>query len=119
MTNRQRLILDCDHLWSEIIKLNYKGRCGLCGAIGQDPHHIARKKGQMRWLIPNGIWLCRKCHSYGHDHEHQMNIKIEEKIGLGMFVHLYNLALEVYQYKTCEIEDVKVSLKQELERIKT
>ena len=116
MTKRQKLIKDCDILFSEIVKLNYKGRCGLCGGVGQDPHHIARKKGMMRWMIENGIWLCRKCHD--HDREHQMNIKIEEKIGLGMFVHLYNLAFLVKQYKEWELEELKVSLKNELDKLK-
>ena len=119
MTKRQRLIKDCDYLWGEIVKLNYKGRCGLCGGVGQDPHHIARKKGQMRWLIPNGFWICRKCHSYGHDHEYEMSEKIISKIGLGQFEYLHDLAQITKQYRAWELEELKVSLKQELERIKT
>jgi hypothetical protein len=117
MTNRQRLTKDCDDLWRRIIKLKYKGRCGICGGVGKDPHHIARKNGQMRWLILNGIWLCRKCHD--HDHEHQMNIKISAKIGLDLFVHLYELGQEVKGYKEWELLMVKAGLQIELKRIKT
>jgi len=111
--SKQRLWDECDALWSKIVKAKYKGRCGICGGVGQDPHHIARKNGQMRWLIPNGIWLCRRCHD--HDHEHEMNIRIEEKIGLDMFVLLYELSQEVRGYKKWELEELKESLKEQLE----
>jgi len=114
MNERQKEIKELDAIWHEIIKLEFKGRCGLCGKAGAHAHHIARKKGAMRWLIPNGIYLCVSCHD--HDHEDIMNQKIMGIIGLPLYLNLVSHARECKQYKTYELKELKETLKGELKR---
>jgi len=118
-TSKQKLWDECDALWSKIVKARYKGRCGLCGRLGCDPHHIVRKNGMMRWHIPNGLWVCRRCHSYIHDYEYEMNIIISSLVGADMMEHLIELSRIIKQHKEWELAETKESLKEELERMKT
>ena len=119
MTNRQRLTKSCDDLWSKTIKLKAKGLCQIigCKKSGAHAHHIARRGGAVRWLPENGIYLCAFHHN--HDKETWMNWAIMGVVGITKFEELEALSRQTYQHKEYEIEEVKVSLKQELKRIKT
>lgn len=55
--------IECDKLWSRLIKKIWLRRCALCGKVGTDPHHMIKRRFKaFRYAIMNGILLCRFCH---------------------------------------------------------
>lgn len=53
-----------DKKWSRAIKERDNHTCKWCGMHGNDPAHIlGRRYLLLRWVLENGICLCRKCHS--------------------------------------------------------
>ena len=108
MNAKQRLEKDCDKLCSGIVRLRDKGKCRLCGQPGCDPHHIARKSGNVRWFIDNLIWTCRKCHD--HDDELNMNINVVRVIGAEKFEELQMMARGIRQWKQADLKILKSDL---------
>jgi len=53
-----------DKRWSLAVKEKYDYLCFYCGAEGTDPAHIIGKgrSKKTRYVLENGICLCRKCH---------------------------------------------------------
>ena len=50
-----------DKVWSTSIAK--RELCEWCGKLGSDPAHIIpRKFLKSRWLLENGLFLCRECH---------------------------------------------------------
>lgn len=61
MRSRTReMAVECDALWRDIVLR--PGKCALCGQPGRDPHHIFGRGRTVRWLLENGVCLCRGCH---------------------------------------------------------
>ena len=59
-----------DKLFRLAARMNYHGRCGLCGKPGYQVHHIVpRRRVLTRWLLTNGILLCVNCHPWAHTNE--------------------------------------------------
>lgn len=66
-TERRRLEIEADRLWSEFIRLRAGGKCEVCKKPGDDPHHIrGRWDKQNRHCPGNGVYLCRKHHDKAH-----------------------------------------------------
>jgi len=54
-----------DKDWGAEVKENAEGMCEMCGDCGCDPHHAVKRRFlKTRWILINGVWLCRKCHSW-------------------------------------------------------
>ena len=52
-----------DRKWSKRVVEKAENRCQYCGKEGSDPCHIIpRKYLKTRWVIENGICLCREHH---------------------------------------------------------
>ena len=112
MNAKQRLEKDCDDLCREIVKLRDKNKCRLCEGIGCDPHHIARRGGNVRWFIDSIILICRDCHRTGHDDELNMNINIVRVIGAEKFEELQMMARGIRQWKQADLKILKSDLKE-------
>ena len=110
MNPKQRLEKACDDLCREIVKLRDKNKCRLCEGIGCDPHHIARRGGNVRWFIDSIILICRDCHRTGHDDELNMNINIVRVIGAEKFEELQMMAREIRQWKQADLKILKSDL---------
>ena len=110
MNAKQRLEKACDDLCREIVKLRDKNKCRLCEGIGCDPHHIARRGGNVRWFIDSIILICRDCHRTGHDDELNMNINIVRVIGAEKFEELQMMAREIKQWKQANLKILKSDL---------
>ena len=110
MNPKQRLEKDCDKLFADIVKLRAKGKCQIkgCARSGSHAHHIARRGGNVRWFLDNGICLCVFHHD--HDFEGWMDFAIIETIGITKFSELQVMSREVRQWKEWELEDLKVTL---------
>ena len=108
MNPKQRLEKDCDDLCLEIVKLRDKNKCRLCEGIGCDPHHIARRGGNVRWFIDSILLVCRKCHT--HDNELNMNINIVRVIGAEKFEELQMMARGIKQWKQADLKILKSDL---------
>lgn len=62
--------LRCDRLWALAIKLRANGRCEFCLEPGSDSHHmVSRSAVYLRHSLPNGVFLCKKCHFRFHKKE--------------------------------------------------
>lgn len=60
-----RLIYDCDSLFSDIVV--YGKKCAFCGQPAIDPFHIVtRTVFSLRWDLRNVVPSCRRCHDYWH-----------------------------------------------------
>jgi hypothetical protein len=66
----QRLERECDALWQRCIVALWRGRCAVCGYIGEGVvgHHIVgRRVKSLRHKLLNGIAVCGTCHARAHD----------------------------------------------------
>ena len=121
MTNRQKLIKDCGKLWSELVLTRDGHQCrakskACWGKV--DPHHIVPRTWKATVFMPdNGLSLCR--HHHSHDMPDYLNNLCMGIVGKQTFLELWSVAKRGRTWKEYELEEVKVSLKQELERIKT
>ena len=52
----------------EIVAKRSLGRCERCAGMGAEWHHRRRRliKDEHQHCPCNGVWLCRKCHSWVH-----------------------------------------------------
>ncbi|MDR2431401.1 MAG: HNH endonuclease [Candidatus Margulisbacteria bacterium] len=62
--NRKAIIKSLDKKWSEAVR--GRGGCALCGKTTDlQAHHIrSRRSLGTRWLLTNGVCLCRHCHLF-------------------------------------------------------
>ena len=110
MNPKQRLEKACDKLFADIVKLRAKGRCQLigCTLAGVHAHHIARRGGNVRWFIDNGIYLCVFHHD--HDYESDMNREIIKAIGISKFKELEAMSWIIRQWKQADLKILKSDL---------
>ena len=61
------LKLECDKLWSLLIRSN--GKCEICGTTQnlQAHHMITRARLSTRWMEENGVCLCSDHHNFNND----------------------------------------------------
>ena len=53
-----------DTRWGKTVKKEWFSICCICGDKGSDPHHIFPRGIQAtKYIIKNGLWLCRNCHN--------------------------------------------------------
>ena len=107
----KQLRAKCDKMLSNIIKLEWGGRCGVCGKAGQHAHHYFGKKAfpHLRYETCNLIWLCAGCHFQTHNTgktTEQIRDAIIKRWGDKMFETIKH---EAYQKK------FKAALEDELE----
>lgn len=60
--------MKADALWRQCVKHRDGGRCRRCHKVVQgEAHHIvSRNVTATRWLLANGVYLCRDCHAAVH-----------------------------------------------------
>jgi len=58
-----------DQVWSLAVKNDWDHQCAVCGHRGDlNSHHlIPRGKTATRYMLANGICLCRRCHQFCPD----------------------------------------------------
>ncbi len=78
----KQLQKECLRIWSFIVRSGKQ--CKRCGKTSDDidffdPHHIVHRQLPVRFLLTNGICLCRWCHIFATDFEQEFNAWFEEK----------------------------------------
>lgn len=74
-TERRKLELKADSLWSQFIRLRAGGKCEYCGKPGDDPHHVSgRWDKHSRHHPGNGAFICRLDHDSAHQNPDNFRI---------------------------------------------
>lgn len=70
-----------DFQWQGDVVSRADGRCEYCGDYhGVVGHHVLGKRAfpRLRFLLANGVALCRMCHGYAHNSPEKFNKWFEE-----------------------------------------
>ena len=93
MTKKKKQLMErLDVLWSKAVRITANNKCKVPGCYETcvDPHHIIRRSHKAtRWILSNGICLCRKHHRFIHDNPTQ-----GKKLIIGLIGERYYEALE-------------------------
>jgi hypothetical protein len=115
------LIKKADKLWSEIIKLQAKGKCEVCGKTESlNSHHIfSRSNMRMRHNLENGVCACVSHHVWGSFSAHKSPVEFVEFIkkqrGNGWYEKLrthyqdppYPLTIQYYENIITGLQELK------------
>ena len=120
MTNRQKLEADCRSLCRKIVmkRDGYVCRVQGCNRTATDTIHIIDRDVNITTFDLTNLYAGCRIH---HDHGHPLDL-IKQHISVAGEVEVFRLSVLAQQYKVwyeIDLEELKVSLKQELERIKT
>ena len=119
VSKKQKLIKDCDALWSQCIIARDK----TCRYYNIDTrlsaHHIrSRTHLATRWDLENGICLSWKIHFLQKANPEKFQDMVLEIIGDEKYQTLKRKSLCVVDYTIADLEDLKQNLQKRLERIK-
>ena len=116
-TPRKKLTEKIDKLWS--LKVRSICQCELCGKRGDlknfDAHHIkGRSNESTRYLLANGVCLCKGCHRFRvHMDTFTTGIlidKLKVKRGKDWWPSLEEAVDDTKKYKMSELEEIRDSL---------
>jgi len=103
-----RIEKQLDLLWQRAIKARDNHKCQLCYTAGTDGHHlIIRRHKATRWLIENGICVCRECHRFIHDGKIKLRISDE----------LIILSRQITKFSTDDLHAIKDSLNEYIKKV--
>lgn len=91
-----------DQKTSKAVAKKYHYMCVWCGNHGTDHAHIiSRRFKNTRWVVENGLWMCRKCH---------MLFDLLTKVGKAFRKHIIKYVVTFWVYdKLKEVRDGKVT----------
>ena len=114
----KRLFDACDNLWSQLVKARDR-KCVRCGnGYNLDPAHIfGRVRKSVRWLLEDGLTLCRECHDWGHHNEKAFRIFVEEYLGIERYTALKDKARAMVDISVDFLEKTKSELQAQKEKI--
>ena len=114
---RKKLISECDLLVSQLCRLQWDNKCGMCGRNGDNlaAHHFFGKKshGSVRHDSRNLILLCFGCHIRRVHQEGDTEPAREaiiKRIGAEEFEAVKWEAHQIRKFKVGDLEDIKLSL---------
>jgi hypothetical protein len=119
MNETQLLIRRADSIWSRLICHKFKGRCMVCGRPGDDSHHWAfsRSIRGYRWVILNGIYLCRQDHQWAEENKAEFRRIVGMNCPERWAWYLEQEPLTVEPFHACKIQGQYDSLKAEALRV--
>ncbi len=119
--SRGTLVKKLDKVCSELTKLNWGGKCAMCGNAGTQTHHFFTKgaHGSIRWELDNLCLLdfachIRRVHQAGETEE--LRDKLIERIGQKRFDELKKQAYAVRKFGISELQTLLESLELELSK---
>jgi 5-methylcytosine-specific restriction endonuclease McrA len=79
--------------------------CIWCGQPGSDHAHIISRRFLFtRWLLENGLWMCRKCH---------LLFDSKTLVGIAFREHIIRHVITFFVYnKLCKVRDGKITAKE-------
>lgn len=87
---RRELEDRCDALWREAVERRDRSRCRKCGKPGHEAAHIfSRGVHFTRWLLENGLWLDRPCHSWSHANPKAFHAWVVSLLGARVYARLW------------------------------
>ncbi len=120
-SSRSKLIKECDKLMFEILKLERKGICQICGRIqGVGTFHILSKGAypRLRYIKSNLLLVCfYPCHKNWHHDFYKARIveqKIKSLIGENYEEELQRINIGLPKLDVLQLSKIKFALKQEL-----
>lgn len=83
-----------DDLWRKLVLRRDRHRCRACGSeAALDAAHIRRRGLRAtRWLISNGLTLCRDCHAKFHSRPKEFEAFCRQQMGERQYDVLYALS---------------------------
>lgn len=118
VSKRQKLIKECDTLWSKCVI----ARDRTCRATNSDQklsaHHIrSRTHHSTRWDLSNGLCLSWNVHFLQKANPERFQDQIIDIIGDEKYQALKRKSLMPVDYSVADLEDIKADLKQKLSKI--
>ena len=112
---RKRLVDELDGLASQLCRLNWNMRCGMCGKEGTQSHHYWTKRahGAIRFDCRGHIWLCYSCHIFkvhGKGDTETARDAIINRVGQESFDALKRESQTVRKYTMDDLRNIKESL---------
>jgi 5-methylcytosine-specific restriction endonuclease McrA len=112
---RKRLVEELDGLASQLCRLQWHMRCGMCGKDGTQTHHFFTKRahGSTRWNDDGLCWLCFGCHIYkvhGKGDTETIRDAIINRIGQERFDALKREAQTIRKYTMDDLRAIKARL---------
>lgn len=102
-------------IWSKVVRKRAAGKCELCPAEAKEAHHMNPSDNlATRYLLANGVALCKECHRYYEDRDREpcwAYFKKQRKEDYLTVIALKNVAL---QAKFFDYEGIKRDLQREL-----
>jgi hypothetical protein len=118
VSERKKLIEDCDLLWSRCIKTRDKV-CRYSNVdYGLQAHHIrSRSHLSTRWLLDNGLTLSNKIHVLQKFNPEYFQDKIIEIIGDDFYQELKRKSLITVKWSVEDLKTMKECLKARLKEL--
>ncbi len=123
-TERQKLILECDNLVREILKIRSKSRSERSGKYYEDCkglqvcHWIGRSNKRVQWDLDNVFYLGAGEHKFWcHKYPEKFREWVKDKLGEKKFQALIERARATGTYPITELRQKKISLTRKLKRM--
>jgi len=114
-----------DLLWSELVKLEAKGKCEYCGVTSPlNSHHIfSRSNRSVRWDEGNGVCLCVSHHTFNskfsaHKTPTEFTYWLEREYGKEYLEDLRYKANLTKKWTKQEKEDLVIELQEKIKKYK-
>lgn len=117
---RRRIELECDKLWSQIVKARAEYSCEKCKRKGYlNAHHvITRSVKVLRWEVDNGVCLCPGCHTLSSDFSaHKTPIEFVDWFGRDRYDALVERKRNHLKTDIATMRVIKMDLEDKLRRI--
>ena len=118
VSERKKLIDDCDKLWSLCIKQRDKTCRYTNSDFGLQAHHIrSRSHLSTRWLLDNGLTLSNKVHCLQKMNPELFQDKVIEIIGQDFYEEMKKKSLIRVDYSIADLIEMKELLKKKLQEL--
>lgn len=120
VSERKKLIEDCDKLWSLCIKERDKVCRYTNSDYGLQAHHIrSRSHFSTRWLLDNGLTLSNKVHCLQKMNPELFQDKVIEIIGQDFYEEMKRKSQIIVNYMIEDLKEIKASLQAKLKELES
>lgn len=103
--------------WSKVVRARANHLCEWCNYPATEAHHMLGTEGKVRFMLENGVSICRECHAYFHDVSKEPGIAKFKAQRPDDWALIEPLANCVEPLKFHEIKETLAGLREELRRV--